>query len=191
VQFVATKLAGCVVVEAAPIRDARGAFARMFDTALFAARGLNPALAQASLSINTEAGTLRGLHYQAHPRMEDKLVGCVQGAIFDVAVDIRPGSPTFGDWLGTELSAGNLRQLYVPAGFAHGFQSLVPDTVVSYHISVPFESGLSAGLRYDDPAIGVQWPLPPHQLSERDQALPMLAMLDPAGLMPWTPSPSR
>lgn len=180
-----TPLPGLKLVEPSPIGDARGYFVRVFDAEAFAAHGLNPALAQASLSYNRDPGTLRGLHYQAHPGMEDKLVRCARGAVFDVAVDIRPGSPTFGRWYGAELSAADNRQLYIPAGFAHGFQALTADAVVAYHISVAYVPGLTAGLRHDDPAVGVAWPLPPRHLSDRDRALPCLADLDRAGLMPF------
>src|SRR4051812_641040 len=111
-QILDTPLAGCRLIKPAHFRDDRGYFVRIFDAEVFAAHGLNPDLAQASLSYNRHAGTLRGLHFQAHPRMEDKLVRCANGAVFDVAVDIRPGSPTFGRWYGVELSAENNHQLY-------------------------------------------------------------------------------
>jgi dTDP-4-dehydrorhamnose 3,5-epimerase len=180
-----TPLTGCKLVEPEPLGDERGYFVRVFDAQAFLAHGLNPALAQASLSYNRAQGTLRGLHYQAHPRMEDKLVRCARGAVFDVAVDIRPGSPTFGVWYGVELAADNNRQLYIPAGFAHGYQALTADAVVTYQISVPYEPALAAGLRHDDPEVGVAWPLPPRYLSDRDRALPALADLDRGGLVPF------
>ena len=119
-EFIETPLAGCFLIETAPVRDARGWFVRTFCAREFAARGLNAALAQSSLSFNRWRGTLRGLHFQAAPAMEDKLVRCDRGAVFDVAVDLRPGSQTFGRWHGVELTQENGRQLYIPRGFAHG-----------------------------------------------------------------------
>lgn len=184
-RFVETSLAGCFVVQTEPIADDRGSFARTFCARTFAEQGLNPTLAQASLSLNRQAGTLRGLHFQAHPAMEDKLVRCERGAVFDVAVDLRPGSPTFGQWIGEELTPANGRQLYIPKGFAHGFQTLEPDSAVFYHIAQFFEPGLTAGVAWNDPDIGVAWPLPPRAQSPRDLALPPLADVDRALLMPF------
>ncbi|MBA1158184.1 dTDP-4-dehydrorhamnose 3,5-epimerase [Microvirga mediterraneensis] len=180
-----TPLSGCRLIKPTPLSDERGYFVRLFDADVFVAHDLNPALAQASLSYNLQKGTLRGLHFQAHPRMEDKLVRCASGAVFDVAVDIRPGSPTFGQWYGVELSADNNYQLYIPAGFAHGFQALTSNAVVAYHISVPYDPALTAGLRFDDPDVAVDWPLPPAHLSERDRCLPRLSELGSSCLMPY------
>jgi dTDP-4-dehydrorhamnose 3,5-epimerase len=184
-----TVLPGCKIVEPSPLRDDRGYFMRLFDAEVFAAHGMATHLAQASLSFNAARGTLRGLHFQAHPGMEDKLVRCGRGAVFDVAVDIRPGSPTFGRWIGLELSEAQGLQLYIPAGFAHGFQTLTDDAVVLYQISVPYEAPLSAGLRFDDPELGIAWPLPPLNLSPRDRMLPALKDLDRAGLTPFLAPP--
>ncbi|MBQ0823544.1 dTDP-4-dehydrorhamnose 3,5-epimerase [Microvirga sp. HBU67558] len=183
-QVLDTPLPGCRLIKPAPFNDDRGYFVRLFDAEVFAAWDLNPVLAQASLSFNRHKGTLRGLHYQAHPHMEDKLVRCTSGSIFDVAVDIRLGSPTFGQWFGVELSADNNYQLYIPAGFAHGFQSLTSDATVAYHISVPYDPALTAGLHFDDPDVSVTWPLPPTHMSERDRNLPRLSELESSGLMP-------
>lgn len=185
-----TILPGCKLVEPSALRDDRGHFMRLFDAELFAADGMATHLAQASLSFNTARGTLRGLHFQAHPRMEDKLVRCSRGSVFDVAVDIRPGSPTFGRWVGFELSETQALQLYIPAGFAHGFQTLTDNAEVLYQISVPYEAPLSAGLRFDDAELGIDWPLPPLNLSPRDRTLPFLAGLDRARLMPYV-APAR
>ena len=184
-----TILPGCKLVEPSPLRDERGAFMRLFDAEVFAAHGMATHLAQASLSFNTTKGTLRGLHYQAHPGMEDKLVRCGRGSVFDVAVDIRPGSPTFGRWFGAELSEGEALQLYIPAGFAHGFQTLTDDAVVLYQISVPYQAPLTGGLYFDDADIGIEWPLPPLNLSPRDRTLPLLKDLDPATLTPFVAPP--
>lgn len=177
-RFIETSLVGCWIVEVEPIRDERGHFVRTFDAARFVAQGLNPDLAQASLSFNHARGTLRALHFQASPAMEDKLVRCASGAVFDVAVDLRPDSPSFGHWTAVELSAGNGRQLYIPQGFAHGFQTLEPNTTVAYHIAQPYVAALSAGVVWNDPDIGIAWPLPPMAQSARDLSLPRLRDLD-------------
>ena len=176
--FVETPLAGCYLVQTSPVRDDRGWFARTFCARSFAERGLNAALAQSSLSFNRLRGTLRGLHFQAAPAMEDKLVRCDAGAVFDVAVDLRPGSPTFGRWHGVELTPDNARQLYIPRGFAHGFQTLTDDALVAYHIAEFYRPELTAGVAWDDPEIAVSWPLPPVGQSPRDLALPKLGELD-------------
>lgn len=188
-RFEETGLPGCYVVELAPIHDDRGFFARTFCARTFAEFGLNPDLAQASISHNRYRGTLRGLHYQGVPAMEDKLVRCTAGAIFDVAVDLRKGSPTFGKWFGTELSAANGRQLYIPRGFAHGFQTLQPGSDVAYHIAQFYEPELSFGVVWDDPAISVRWPLAPQAQSPRDLALPRLEDVDRNSLMSYGQGP--
>jgi dTDP-4-dehydrorhamnose 3,5-epimerase len=163
-----------VVIELAPITDERGFFARLFAADEFRARGLNPQVAQASLSYNRARGTLRGMHYQHPPAAEAKLVRCIRGAILDVAVDLRPASPTYLRWVSTELSAANRRAVYIPEGFAHGFQTLEDDCDVMYHVSHPYAPELSDGVRYDDPAIGIRWPLPVSVISPRDRAWPLL-----------------
>jgi dTDP-4-dehydrorhamnose 3,5-epimerase len=126
------------------------------------------------VSFNARKGTLRGLHFQAAPHDEDKLVRCTAGAIFDVIVDIRAGSPTYRRWFGTELTAVNHRSLYIPKGFAHGFISLADDTEVFYMISVPYVPGSARGLRWSDPAFGIQWPIDPVVISARDAEHPLL-----------------
>lgn len=168
-----------------PLGDERGYFMRTFCQDEFEKAGLNSQLVQASISFNRDIGTLRALHFQAHPHMEDRLVRCLAGAIYDVAVDLRPGSATFGKWHAAELSEGNNRQLYVPKGFAHGFQTLAPDTIVSYQMSEAFQAELTSGLRWDDPDVGVDWPLPPSNQSERDLGLPFLGQLDQSTLQPF------
>lgn len=160
------------LVEVEPHRDERGFFARTWCRDEFEAHGLDPGLAQASLSYNRRAGTVRGLHFQRPPHEEVKLVRCTRGAIFDVVVDLRSGSPTEGHWQGFELSARNGLSLYVPKGFAHGFQTLVPETDVLYLISTPQAPEAAAGVRFDDPAIGVEWPMPIAVISDRDRAWP-------------------
>lgn len=182
-RFLETPLPGCFVIETTPHCDERGAFARTFCVTEFAAHGLHPAFVQTSASFSRGRGTLRGLHFQAAPAMEEKLVRCHQGAIFDVAVDLRRDSPTFGRWHGVELSDANDRQLYIPKGFAHGFQTLTDIVHMTYQIGPAFQRELSAGVRWDDPDIGVAWPLSPGHQSERDLQLPTLAELDPAATL--------
>ncbi len=184
-RFHKTAIPDVTLIEMEPVGDARGHFVRTFCAREMEAHGINPVLAQASQSFNPEKGTLRGLHFQSHPAMEDKLVRCIQGAIFDVMVDLRPGSPTYCQWVGYELSGTNKLQLYSPAGFAHGFQALTNDVTVNYHIGQFYEPGRSAGVRFDDPQIAVAWPLVPVAPSPRDLALPLLADLDPVLLLPY------
>ncbi|HEX6040824.1 dTDP-4-dehydrorhamnose 3,5-epimerase [Longimicrobium sp.] len=171
--FVPTLLDGAWVVEPEPVEDERGFFARTWCADEFRARGLDPALAQCSVSFNRRRGTLRGMHFQAAPHAEAKLVRCTRGALWDVVVDLRPGSPTFTRWFGVELTADNHRALYVPQGFAHGFQTLADDTEVFYQISVPYAPGAGRGVRWDDPAFGIRWPHADARiLSDRDRAYP-------------------
>lgn len=174
------KLAGLFLVHPEPIADSRGFFARLFCAKAFHERGLNPHLEQISMSYNARAGTLRGLHIQRPPFCEAKLVRVTRGAIFDVVVDVRRRSATFGQWLGFELSSENRRQLYIPEGLAHGFQTLVPETEVLYHISVPYQPGSASGVRWDDPDLAIAWPeLSGLTISERDAGLPLLAEFEP------------
>jgi dTDP-4-dehydrorhamnose 3,5-epimerase len=170
-----TQLPGVFLVEPERQRDRRGWFARTFCIDEFADLGMASAFAQCSASFNGERGTLRGLHYQSAPAEEAKLVRCVQGAIFDVVVDIRPESPTFRRWLSAELTALNGHMLYVPEGYAHGFQSLANNSEVFYQISVPYRRELARGIRWDDPDIGIDWPVTGPILSDRDRMLPFLA----------------
>lgn len=156
--FLATKLPGVQVVEAEKLEDERGFFARTFCRQEFEAHGLDTRVSQCSISFNKKKGTLRGMHYQAAPHAESKLVRCTAGAIYDVAVDLRPDSPTFKQWQGVELSAQNRRALYIPAGCAHGFQTLADDTEVYYQISEFYHSESARGVRWNDPAFGIDWP---------------------------------
>lgn len=155
-----------------PHEDERGSFARIFCRKEFAASGLDPDVAQCNLSANRKRGTLRGLHYQAAPSTESKVVRCVQGAIFDVALDLRPGSPSYLEHHAVELSAGNGRALYVPAGCAHGFQTLEDDTVVLYLMSDFYQPELSRGVRWNDPAFGIAWPMEDPIILDRDRDYP-------------------
>ncbi|CAN5711176.1 dTDP-4-dehydrorhamnose 3,5-epimerase [soil metagenome] len=158
--------------------DARGYFARTFCAAEFAAAGLESRFVQANASGNPRAGTLRGLHYQIAPHAEVKLVRCTRGAIFDVIVDLRPASPSYRRWQGFELDAEGGRMLYVPEGFAHGYQTLRDDTEVAYQVSRAYAPGAEAGIRHDDPSLAISWPLAVSVLSEKDATWPDLK---PAG----------
>ena len=173
-RFTKTPLPGAWIVELDPIGDERGWFARTFDADEFTDRGLEPAVVQTNASFNARRDTLRGLHYQAAPHGESKLVRCVRGAIFDVAVDLRPDSPTFCHWHGVELSAGNDRQFYIPAGLAHGFQTLTDDAEVLYQMGYRYVPDAARGVRWDDPAFGIDWPAPDGAriISERDRTYP-------------------
>jgi dTDP-4-dehydrorhamnose 3,5-epimerase len=171
-RFVATPLAGAVVVELEPARDERGFFARVFDRDSFRAAGLPGEFIQSSISYNLRRGTLRGMHFQAPPHEEPKLVRCSRGAIHDVIVDLRRDSPTHCRWFAVELSADNRRALYVPPGFAHGFQTLADDTEIFYAMAVAYVPGASRGVRWNDPAFGISWPITPPTMSERDAGYP-------------------
>ena len=178
--FRETPLKGAFLIEPAPIPDNRGFFARLYCAATFRAHGITDPLDQISMSFNTKAETLRGMHYQKPPHAEAKLIRVTRGAIYDVIVDLRRGSPDFGRWIGVELSAENRHQLFVPKGFAHGFQTLAPETEVLYHISVPYVAEASTGVRWNDPDLAIRWPAPQNPtLSERDAALPSLAETAP------------
>ena len=164
-----TGLGGLLEVHPERHADARGHFARTYDV-----EQLGPVV-QMSTSFNVHAGTLRGMHLQAEPHGEDKLVRCTRGAVFDVAVDLRPGSPTLHAWHGVELSADNGVALWIPRGLAHGFQTLTDDAEVLYAMSTPFVDGAGYGVRWDDPAFGIAWPEPPsggRVMNERDASYP-------------------
>jgi dTDP-4-dehydrorhamnose 3,5-epimerase len=173
-QFLQTPLAGAWVVELDLLGDERGWFARTFDAEEFRARGLNDAVAQCNASFNAHSGTLRGMHYQAEPHGESKLVRCVRGAVFDVAVDLRQGSPTRCRWHGVELSAENRLAFYIPAGLAHGFQTLTEDCEVLYQMGHHYVPEAARGVRWDDPAFAIEWPQPQGErvISDRDRRYP-------------------
>lgn len=170
--FAETQLSGVVVVELEKLDDDRGFFARSFCADEFAAHGLMTECAQANVSVNHRRGTLRGMHYQAEPGPEGKLVRCTIGAIHDVAVDLRPDSPTFRRWTACELSAENRRALHIPPGCAHGFLSLTDASEVLYLMSSRFEPALARGVRWDDPAFAIDWPAEPIVMSEKDANIP-------------------
>lgn len=171
-KFLPTEFAGPLLVELEPIRDDRGFFARTWCQREWTQQGLDAQLVQCSLSHNARRGTVRGMHFQRTPHEETKLVRCCRGTIHDVIVDVRPQSPTRGRWQGFELTADNGRALYIPPGFAHGFQTLVDDTDVFYMISNWYEPTSAAGVRWDDPAFGIRWPLPISVISDKDRSYP-------------------
>ncbi len=175
-------LRGAFIVDIDPLTDQRGFFARSYCTQEFAAHGIEAPVAQCSVSFNAHRGTLRGMHYQASPHAEAKLVRCTAGAAYDVIVDIRPHSATYRGWFGTELSAANRRALFVPPGFAHGFLSLSDAAEIHYMVSVPHAPQLSGGFRWNDPAIGIVWPMPPAVISPRDAGWPPLDTAPPAAV---------
>lgn len=168
--FHQTKLPGAYIIELEMIADARGFFAESFSARQFEQRGLNPHTAQCNVSFNHRKGTLRGMHFQIAPATEVKIVRCTRGAIFDAIVDIRPGSATFGQWVGVELTADNRKALYVPEMFAHGYQTLEDNSEVTYQVSEFYTPSASRGYRYDDPGFGIGWPLPVDEISPRDAA---------------------
>lgn len=166
-------LPGAFVVERDRHEDSRGWFQRVFCERELVEHGLNGHISQASLSFNARQGTVRGLHYQAAPHTETKLITCVSGAVWDVVVDLRAG-PTYGRFAAVELSAANGLSVYVPAGIAHGFQTLADETLLLYQISEFYRPELARGVRYDDASLGIPWPLPVSVISDRDRALPRL-----------------
>jgi dTDP-4-dehydrorhamnose 3,5-epimerase len=172
--FVETPLRGALMIEFEPAVDERGSFTRFFDAEEWRTRGLNASVAQCAVSNNPRRGTLRGLHYEVEPWAECKLVRCTRGAIYDVIVDLRPASATLGRWFGVELTETDNRALYVPEGFAHGFQTLVDATEVTYHLSQVYVPEAARGVRWDDPAFAIDWPPidAPRVISERDRGFP-------------------
>jgi dTDP-4-dehydrorhamnose 3,5-epimerase len=171
--FGETTIPGAMTVDLERLEDERGFFARSWDVDEFASRGLTTRLVQANVSFNHAAGTVRGMHFQRRPREEAKLIRCTRGAIFDVVVDLRPGSPTFKRWFGTELSADNRRALYVPEGCAHGYQTLMPETETFYLVSEFYSPESEGGVRWDDPAFAIEWPPADERLlSPKDASWP-------------------
>jgi dTDP-4-dehydrorhamnose 3,5-epimerase len=187
--FRETALRGACIIELEPHTDDRGQFVRTCCREEFACHGIDVEFAQSSVSINPERGTMRGLHWQAAPHAEAKLVRCVRGAIYDVIVDIEPGSPTFGNWIAMTLTPQSQFMLYVPKGFAHGFQTLVDETEVNYLLSSPYVAAAGRGIRYDDPALAISWPLPVSRISDRDRSLPLLDKRSPPQV-PAGPTPA-
>jgi len=172
VRFTETPLQGAFVVELEPHSDERGFFARSFCRREFASRGIDFEIVQANISFNSKAGTLRGMHFQREPAWEAKLVRCSQGRIYDVIIDLRSDSPTQGRHFGVELSGDSFKALFVPRGFAHGFQALEDDTLLEYQMGEYYTPELSTGIRYDDPAFAIEWPLPVSLISQQDLLWP-------------------
>jgi dTDP-4-dehydrorhamnose 3,5-epimerase len=171
-KFVPLPLAGAFVIEIDPIEDERGFFARTFCIDEFREHGLEPCIAQCSISFNKRKGTLRGLHYQAPPHQEAKIVRCIRGAIHDVIVDLRLDSATYRRWAAVDLTADNRRAVYVPKHFAHGFQTLADASDVHYEISERFVPEAGRGLRWNDPAFAIEWPIGDPIVSPRDAGYP-------------------
>lgn len=174
--FTETKLPGVFVVEPERYEDERGFFAQSWTQRDFAARGLDARLVECNLSYNRRQGTLRGMHFQREPRAQSKLVRCTAGAIYDVAIDLRPESPTFKEWTAIELTAANRLMLFVPRGCAHGYQTLAPDTEVFYQVTDVYAPEYAGGVRWNDPAFGVRWrDVGALTINERDRTYPDFA----------------
>ena len=170
--FASTRLEDALLIDIEPKEDERGFFARTWCRQELAARGLDAEIAQESVSYNRLRGTLRGLHFQRFPHEETKIVRCTRGSIFDVIVDLRPHSPSYLQWQGFELTAENRRAVYIPKGFAHGFQTLAEHCEITYQISTFYAPESARGYRYDDTAFRITWPLPLTMISERDLGWP-------------------
>ena len=177
--FTETKLAGAYVIDLERREDERGFFARAFCQREFADRSLNTRISQSNVAFNRDAGTLRGMHFQFPPAAETKLVRCTRGAIVDMIVDVRPESPTYLQHVAVELTAENGRALYVPERFAHGYQVLADETETSYQVGEFYAPELEGGLRYDDPRLGLEWPLPVVEMSEKDGGWLLLDEYEP------------
>ena len=173
-RFEPTGLAGAYLIHLEPRADERGLFARAFCAQEFGAHGLETSYLQANISTNAHAGTVRGLHFQRQPHAEVKLVRCVKGAVYDVIVDMREGSPTYRRWFGAELSDANGLAMYAPKGFAHGYQALCDGAAVFYLVSAFYAPQAEGGLRYDDPKLAIAWPRAAADISEKDARWPLL-----------------
>jgi len=170
--FTETALKGAFQVDIEPHRDDRGFFARSFCQHEFSAMGLETMVTQCNVSFNHKKGTIRGMHFQVAPKAEAKLVRCTRGAIYDVIIDLRPGSSTWCKWVAVELTADNSRMLYIPAGFAHGFQTLQENSEVFYQMFEFYSPEHARGVRWDDPAFGIAWPLKDPSMSDKDRSYP-------------------
>jgi len=170
--FVETKLKGAYIVELEKREDHRGFFARSWDGNVLEQHGLIGKVVQQNIAFSKIKGTIRGLHYQKAPHQETKFVRCTRGTVFDVMVDLGPDSPTFKQWLGVRLTVDDYKLLYVPKDFAQGFQSLEDDSEIQYLVSTVYTPAAEAGIRYNDPSIGIEWPLPVSMITEKDANLP-------------------
>lgn len=173
-QFTASRIPGTWVIDITPIRDQRGFFAMTWLPDELRRRGMDPAVAQCNLAFNHKRGTLRGMHFQAAPHGQAKIVRATRGALLDVIVDLRPDSPTWRQWESFELTADNRRMLYIPAGLAHGYLTLTDDAEMFYQASSPWAPQAEGGVRWNDPAFGITWPFEPTVISEKDQNWPLL-----------------
>lgn len=171
-RFTEVHLKGAYIVELEKLSDERGFFARSWCQNEFERHGLKPIVVQANVSFNKKKGTLRGMHYQISPYEETKLVRCTRGAIYDVIIDLRPDSHTYKQWAGVELTADNYKMLYVPENFAHGFQTLQDNTEVTYQVSQFYAPGSEKGIRWEDRAFGIEWPLEVQVISDKDKSWP-------------------
>jgi len=187
--FIETKLKGAFLIELEPRKDDRGSFARTFCQREFEERGLNPTIVQASIAINRRKGTLRGMHFQYPPAAETKIVRCTRGAILDIIVDLRPESSTYLEHIAVELTADNMRSLYVPERFAHGYQVLEDNTDASYQMSESYTPSAEGGLPYDDPRLGLDWRLPVTVISARDRSFQPLAETESGLVRRMRPAP--
>jgi dTDP-4-dehydrorhamnose 3,5-epimerase len=174
IKFIPSPIAGCFVVEPELLLDERGFFTHTWNRDEFVKQGISELPVQSNISLSTEVGTVRGMHYQRPPKQEGKLVRCTQGALFDVVVDLRMDSPSYRKWFAQELTAENHLSMWVPLGCAHGFQTLQPNTEVTYLVTAPYSKQSEGGIRWDDPAIGIKWPVAVARISERDRSLPLL-----------------
>jgi dTDP-4-dehydrorhamnose 3,5-epimerase len=177
--FQPLSLSGAYCIRMSPLADDRGFFARRFCADTFRDHGLETDFVQRSISYNAKRGTLRGLHFQVPPALETKIVRCTRGAAFDVMVDLRAGSPTYGKWHGEEISADNRVMLYIPKGFAHGFQTLTDKTEIDYEITPAYLSDAARGIRFDDLDLAINWPVPDQIVSQRDAHLSTMRSIDP------------
>jgi dTDP-4-dehydrorhamnose 3,5-epimerase len=178
VVFTETKLSGAFIIELERREDDRGFFARAFCQNEFSDHGLKPVIAQANIGFNKQRGCLRGMHFQYPPAAETKVVRCTRGAVLDIIVDLRPESSTYLQHVSVELTADNHRAIYIPERFAHGYQTLADETETSYQVGEFYTPGVEGGLRYDDTALGLTWPLPVSEISEKDAAWPLLAEVE-------------
>ena len=177
--FTETKLIGAFIIDLERREDDRGFFARAFCQNEFSDHGLKPVIAQANIGFNRRRGCVRGMHFQYPPAAETKVVRCTRGGVFDVIVDLRPESPTYLEHISVELTADNHRAIYIPERFAHGYQALEDETETSYQVGEFYTPGAEGGLRYDDPDLGLTWPLSVTEISEKDERWPLLAEVEP------------
>jgi len=173
-KFTTLDIVGAKVIDPSPHEDDRGRFMRTWCAREFADNGINFVPVQSNMGFSVRKGTVRGLHYQTDPALEAKLVRCTRGAMFDVVLDLRTASPSYGKWYGTELTAENGRTLYLPEGCAHGYQTLEDGTEMYYMVSAVYTPSVARGARFDDPAFGIQWPLPVTAISEQDRNWPLV-----------------